>query len=63
MEAIALFVKQPTFSIYKMNITPIKEAPGAFCCPCHVNILINKVVRLLVKTPKNLYDKRKKYVC
>ncbi len=33
-----------------------------FCYPCHVNTLMKKVVKLLVKTPKNFYDKRKKYV-
>jgi len=62
MEATTFFVKPPTFSIYKMNTTPIKEALGAICYPCHVNTSIKKVVGLLVKTPKNLYGKRKKYV-
>jgi hypothetical protein len=40
-----------------------KGVSSAFCCPHHVSTSINVFVKLLMKTIKNLYDKRKKHVC
>jgi hypothetical protein len=55
-------VKAKTFFVYKKNTTLIKEGLHAFCCPHHVSTAMKKIVKLLVKTSKNIYGKKKKHV-
>jgi hypothetical protein len=61
MEAVAPFIMPLTLFVCKRNTTP-RRAFEAFCYPHHVSTSMKKIVDLLVKTPKNLYDKREKHI-
>jgi hypothetical protein len=39
-----------------------RRAYSAFCCLCHVSILMKEAINLPVKTSKNLYGKREKHI-
>lgn len=53
---LAPSIRLQTLFVYKRRLF------GTLCCPHHVNTSMKKVVNLLLKTPKNLYGKRKKHV-
>jgi len=55
-----LFEKASTLSIYRRNAKLINEDLNALCYSHHIFRSMKKVAELLVKTPKNLYVKRKK---
>jgi hypothetical protein len=64
MEVACIFFKTTNIFYLKKKCKTNKGrlSFGAPCYPCHVSILMKKIIGLLVKTPKNLYGKRKKHV-